>query len=216
MADPLWDKAQLDPTYIAGHAGLRNSMLQAFLANGDTSMLTPELMSQWGISQADIAPAAINPYSAKAGLERTLGTNQGQIRTGVVGRGLERSGAHAVLQAREIQNANQRNYASQQGLLSTINGIGQQNTDLITGAYRTLMGQAAADPTIPAAPAPAPVPAPAAAPAPAGPALNGLGTPYIDPGQRESLVQPIATPTVKALTAAQLAAQAKRGFQGHA
>lgn len=189
MADPLWDKASLDPSVIAGKGGLRNTLLQAFLQNGDTSMLTPEMMAQWGITAADIAPAATNPYSQKALLGQQLAQDQGQIRQTAQSHGAQFSGAHAAAQAREVRDANQRNYASQQGLLGTLNTVGTQYTDLITGAYKTLMGQAATDPTIPAAPV-APAPAPAPAPVAPSPALNGLGNPYVNPGPRESLIQP--------------------------
>lgn len=213
MADPLWDKAQLDPSVLAGKGGLRNALLQAFIANGDTSALTPELMQQWGISAADVAPAATNPYSTMRQNADTLASDRHDTTAAMAARGLEYSGANAAAQEHATAAGGLRNYQAQQGLQSTLGSVAQQYTGLIQGAYQTLMGQAATDPTIPAAPA---APAAPVAPAPAAPSLNGLGTPYVDPGARETFTQPPPAPGPKIVAGAQLAAQAKRGFVGHA
>lgn len=230
----LWAKAQLDPSVLAGKGGLRDALIRAVTGYGDASSIFARqpgvdpstgkpyqtLAEQYGIDQNAVSGAASNPYSTLHGLADQSTSNRHNIVGGLASRGLEFGGAMAASQAHETQQAGQRNYAAEQGLQGALGGIGQQYTGLITGAYNTLMQQAANDPAIPAAPAPAPeaaapeAPAPAAAAAP--PPMNGLGQPWIDPGARENLVQPPPAPTPKALSAAQLAAQAKRGFQGHA
>lgn len=228
--DPLWAKAQLDPSVLAGKGGLRDAIIRAANAYGDPSSLFARqpgvdpatgqpyqtIAEQYGIDQNAVSGAATNPYSTLHQLGDTLTSDRHNIVGSLAGRGLEFGGAMAASQAHETNAAGQRNYAAQQGLQGTLGGIGQQYVGLITGAYQKLMDQAAADPAIPAQPAPDVPAAPAPPAAPVAPPVNGLGQPWVDPGARENIVQPPPAPGPKVIAAKQLAGQAKRGFQGAA
>jgi hypothetical protein len=189
MADPLWDKAQLDPSYLAGHAGLRAALINAALNYGDASSIfatRPDgtsLASDYGITSNDVSGAATNPYSQLQQNKNTLAGDQQSILGGNAAHGAEFSGVEAAMQAKELAAGQARNYAAGQGLAGTLSGIQSQNTGLITGAYQNLMNQAANDPTIPAVPAVA-APAAPAAPAAAPPPLTSTTAPgdnYFNP-----------------------------------
>ncbi len=215
MAD-YWAQAQLDPSYIAQHGGLSNQLKQLILNYGSSGALSTDEATNYQINPGDISGADTNPYSIQANLRQQLSGDQYGITNNANAHGALYSGAHAAMQAHELQNAGQRNYSALQTLQGQIGGIDQQNTNALTGAYGTLAQSALNDPTIPAAPispsAPGVAPPAVAAPPP----VNGLGTPWVDPGARENLVQPPPAPLPKVVAAKQIVGAANRGFIGHA
>lgn len=233
MVDPLWAKALLDPSVLAGMGPLRDKTIRALLGYGDASSIFARpagvdpstgqpyqtIAEQYGIDENAVSGAATNPYSTLSGLRQQLTTDRHNITNTAAAHNAEFSGAHVAAQMKENADAEQRNYNAQQGLASTMGEIGSQRTGIVSGAYQAMMGRAATDPTIPAAPAEPAAPAAAAAPpiaTAAPPPVNGLGQPWVDPGARENLVQPPPAPAPNVVAANLIKKQAARGFIGHA
>lgn len=184
-AADYYSQAILDPGYLGQHGLDAKSIIQLILGSGNAANLSPELAQQYGITPDQVSAANQNPYGTKQSLEHTLSGNQYGITNNAQAHGALYSGAHAAAQLHELQNAGQRNYDATTDLASRIAGIGQQDTNALTGAYTGIANAALNTPTPPPA-------VPGVAPPPAGaPALNGLGTPYVDPGARESFTQPV-------------------------
>jgi hypothetical protein len=175
-------------------SGLRAALIAAANQYGDASSIFASpggtdpntglpyqsLADQYGIGYNDVSGAATNPYSALTQNANKLSGDQTTILGGNAAHGAEFSGVEAAMQAREQAAGAARNYAAQQGLAGTLASIGQQRANLISGAYSTLMGQAANDPTIPATPAVA-APAAPAAPAPPLTPTTAPGGNYFNP-----------------------------------
>lgn len=214
--DKYWTQALGDPSVTAATGSARKQLIALLMGFGDPSQLTADQRTTYGITDNDLSGAATNPYSTQMNLAKQLSGNQYGIQNNNNAHGTLFSGVHAAQQAGELQAGGQRNYDAQRSLASQLAGIDDTRTQAITNAYGRISTNEALKPLpIPAVPDAPPAP-PAGPPPQAGPAVNGLGTPWVDPGQRENLVQPPPNPTPKVKTAAQIAAQAKRGFIGHA
>lgn len=153
-AADYWATAQLDPSYLAQHGSNTKSLIQAILGYGSSAALSPELAAQYGIQPGQVSAADQNPYSTTKQLAQQLSGDQYGITNNANAHGALYSGAHAAAQQHELQNAGQRNYTAQQALASQISGIGQQDTNALTGAYTGIANAALNTPTAPAVPAP--------------------------------------------------------------
>lgn len=193
----IYAQAQLDPTYIATHAGLSDALKRLVLNYGASNVLSPGEAAQYGIQPGDVSAANSNPYSTLAQLLAGTQANQTNIQNTANSRGLLNSGVNAAATGHEQQQAGQRQYNAYQQLMGQVAGIDTQNTNALTGAYGTLTQNALNAP-------PAPVPTPAAAPpsylpgggvtGPAAPAASAGPREYIPPAPPK-LPKPPKPPT---------------------
>lgn len=161
----IWQQAQLDPSYIAGHSAAAQALKQLILGYGDTNALAPAEAARYGIQSNDVSAANQNPYSVQSQLAQQLAGDQTGIQRTANSHGALYSGANAAATAHELQAGGQRNYNALQTLQGQIAGIDSSDTSALTGAYGNLTNQALADQTIPVTPAAVAPNVPVAAPA---------------------------------------------------